>query len=89
MVISLGIDSVGQSCQGKAIINDMYEADRVFRVAKSLGSIPLKFPCSIPLSEICLGAFADAAWANRADGSSQGGRVIVCARKSFWESNHE
>ena len=33
--------------------------------------------------------FADSAWANRADGSSQGGRIIVYARKDFWRGKNE
>ncbi len=54
----------------KAVINDIYEANRVARIAKTLGSSPLKFLSDIPLTQIRLGVFADAAWANRADGSS-------------------
>ena len=53
--------------------------NRVVRMAKTLGSIPLKFPSKRDLSNIRLGVLADAAWANRHDGSSQGGRVICYA----------
>ena len=34
-----------------------------------------------------LGVFADAAWANRHDGSSQGGRVVVSAPVAFWKGD--
>ena len=57
-------------------------------MAKTLGSIPLNLS-KIDLSNIRLGVFADAAWANRHDGSSQGGRIICYAQKSFWEGSNE
>ena len=54
-----------------------------------MSDIKLKFPAGIPLKDLRLGVFADAAWANRSDGSSQGGRIIVYAHKDFWNGKNE
>ena len=68
-----------------ACISDLLEANRLVRQAKSLCNIPLKFSSESPSSDLRLGVFADAAWANRHDGSSQGGRVIVRAPSRLWK----
>ena len=54
-----------------------------------MSDIKLKFPSDIPLKDLRLGVFADAAWANRADGSSQGGRIIIAAHKDFWNGKND
>ena len=61
------------------------EANRLIRLAKHHSELELLFPSNIKLEKARLGIFSDAAWANRHDGSSQGGRLLVVAEKDFWE----
>ncbi len=53
-----------------ATIGDILEANRVIRQAKALCDIALRFPSDCELEDLEIGVFADAAWANRHDGSS-------------------
>ena len=63
------------------------EANTLIRRAKALASIPLTFPSSTKPEELELGVFSDAAWANRRNGESQGGRLLLLGSKEFWKGS--
>ena len=59
--------------------------NRLIRLAKAHATLELAFPSSLSFEKARFGVFSDAAWANRGDGSSQGGRVLNVADKDFWQ----
>ena len=46
--------------------------------------MPLVFSSAYSVDELELGVFSDAAWANRRNGESQGGRLIMIGSPKFW-----
>ena len=63
-------------------IVDLIEANKILRFAKeAVGRYEMKIHKHGNLKDLQLGAYTDAAWAVRPDGSSQGGFVIFAAAK--------
>ena len=72
--------SLLQAAMSSPKIADLIEANKILRFAKeAVGRYEMKIHKHGNLKDLQLGAYTDAAWAVRPDGSSQGGFVIVAA----------
>ena len=73
--------SLLQAAANGPCINDLNQANKLLRFAKEIGKdheLRMRAPCSF--EDLCIGAYTDAAWAVRPDGTSQGGLLIfVCS----------
>ena len=65
-----------QAKSSKATPADLAEANKTLRFMKETSDIPLRFTGAADFSEVRIGAYTDASWALRPDGSSQGGFYV-------------
>ena len=63
---------------------DLSTANKLIRQAQRSKELPMKI-ASIPLHRLPIGAFTDAAWAVRPDGSSQGGYLLFFSDTDLFE----
>ena len=66
----------------KAEIADLQKANKLVKTAKADADIPVIFN-PIPVENIRFISFSDSSWANRSDGSSQGGQLHLIADKDI------
>ena len=71
--------SLAQASSANATVGEMLEVNKVLRFAKESSTIPLKIRGHGRLQELRFGAYTDASWSTRPDGSSQGGWLIFVA----------
>ena len=74
--------SLSASAISNPTYGDLQEANKLIRQAQRHRDLPLVIH-SVPLDNLTMGAFTDAAWAVRPDGSSQAGYLIYFADKSL------
>ena len=67
--------------------NALLEANRLLKFAKENSDVGLRYPPLGPLHELRLSCMVDAAHAVRADGSSQGGYIMLLTHKSAFEGS--
>ena len=80
--------SLLQASMANPKISDLLECNKVLRFAKeAVERFRLKMHRHGELSEVVFGAYTDAAWAVRADGSPQGGYVIFAASRGEVEAD--
>ena len=65
-------------------MNDLRTANKLIRQAQREADLRLHFH-PIPLDRLTIGAFGDAAWAVRPDGSSQGGYIMYASSKELMD----
>lgn len=71
--------SLAQASSANATVGEMLEVNKVLRFAKETSKIPLKIRGHGSLKELRFGAYTDASWSTRPDGTSQGGWLIFVA----------
>ena len=71
--------SLAQASSANATVGEMLEVNKVLRFAKETSTIPLKIRGHGFLKELRFGAYTDASWSTRPDGTSQGGWLIFVA----------
>ena len=76
--------SISAGTVNKAEIGDLQHANKLVKTAKADSDIPLIFN-PIPIDNIRFISFSDSSWANRSDGSSQGGQLHMMADKAILE----
>ena len=77
--------SLLQAAANKPFIRDVNEANKLLRYAKEISKdFKLRIRAHGPLESLRLGAYSDASWAARPDGSSQGGMLIfACSQEEL------
>ena len=69
--------SILQSASSSPMIKDINEANKLLRFAKNVTKdYKMTFHAHGDISSLCIGAYTDAAWAVRPDGTSQGGLLV-------------
>ena len=71
--------SLAQASSANATVGEMLEVNKVLRFAKETSVIPLKIRGHGSLKDLRFGAYTDASWSTRPDGTSQGGWLIFVA----------
>ena len=80
--------SLLQASASGPCVKDLLEANKVLRFAKEAAQQHLfRIRSHGSLADLCLGAYTDASWAVRPDGSSQGGMVIFACNHQEIESD--
>ena len=74
--------SLSASATTNPTFEDLQKTNKLIRQAQHDADIPINI-LPIPLNQLVLGGFTDAAWAVRPDGSSQGGYLCYATTKSL------
>ena len=77
--------SILQASASNPCVGDLNQANKLLRFAKEVSKDhQLYMRGSCAFSELCIGAYTDAAWAVRPDGSSQGGLLVfICSHQEL------
>ena len=74
--------SISASGTSNPTVSELQKANKLIRQAIRDAGLPIVIPY-IPFDQLTFGAFSDAAWAVRPDGSSQGGLLIFSASRDL------